>query len=112
MVGWNARRRADPAGVYRGYIQHYRPGPWCPVTSTDMPVRTALDALTMRPTRFLRSSWPWRSMLYLVTGAVLGSPLMFLLFAGSFDGPVLAAGVVATVVMPLCGVAVARLERW
>ena len=36
-----------------------------------MPVRNALEALTMRPTRFLRSAWPWRSLLYLVGGAVL-----------------------------------------
>ena len=36
-----------------------------------MPVRTALDALTMRPTRFLRSAWPWRSLAYLTGGALL-----------------------------------------
>jgi signal transduction histidine kinase len=77
-----------------------------------MPVRTALDALTLRPTRFLRTRWPWRSMLYLVTGAILGSPLMILLNAYDSSPALLAVGLVAAVVMPVCGVWVARLERW
>ncbi|GIJ67066.1 sensor histidine kinase [Virgisporangium ochraceum] len=77
-----------------------------------MPVRTALDALTLRPTRFLRTRWPWRSMLYLVTGAILGSPLMILLTAYDSSPALLAVGLVAAVVMPVCGVWVARLERW
>jgi signal transduction histidine kinase len=77
-----------------------------------MPVRTALDALTMRPTRFLRTRWPWRSMLYLVTGAILGSPLMILLTAYDSSPALLAVGLAGAVVMPVCGIPVARLERW
>jgi signal transduction histidine kinase len=80
-----------------------------------MPVRNALDALTMRPTRFLRSSWPWRSVAYLAGGALLGITTMLVL-AG-----LLTAGVLLTVVLvgvagflatALSGVAVGRLERW
>ncbi|CAM5674482.1 histidine kinase [Streptomyces spiroverticillatus] len=34
--------------------------------------RTVLEALTSRPVGFLRSSWPWRSLLHLLSGGVLG----------------------------------------
>ncbi|HWH00513.1 MAG TPA: sensor domain-containing protein [Pilimelia sp.] len=60
-----------------------------------MPVRTALDALTMRPTRLVRSPWPWRSALYLVTGALPGAPAIVLLLRHGIGDPLvlgLAAG--------------------
>ncbi|MEU5974571.1 sensor histidine kinase [Streptomyces sp. NPDC047315] len=34
--------------------------------------RTALEALTRQPLRFLLTSWPWRSIGYLLSGGVLG----------------------------------------
>ncbi|MFH8369439.1 sensor histidine kinase [Streptomyces sp. NPDC018031] len=34
--------------------------------------RTAAEALAARPLRFLRSSWPWRSLAYLLAGGVPG----------------------------------------
>ncbi|MEU4230877.1 histidine kinase [Nonomuraea sp. NPDC026600] len=37
-----------------------------------MLTRTALEALTQRPPAFLRSAWPWRSLAYLLAGAVPG----------------------------------------
>ncbi|GIE97313.1 sensor histidine kinase [Paractinoplanes rishiriensis] len=80
-----------------------------------MPVRNALDALTLRPTHFLRSAWPWRSYLYLTGGALLGFTtilaVLSLLVAGIALSIVVigVAGYVATV---LAGVAVGRLERW
>ncbi|MFF5296405.1 sensor histidine kinase [Paractinoplanes globisporus] len=80
-----------------------------------MPVRNALEALTMRPTEFLRSPWPWRSLAYLIGGALLGFATILAVVGLLLAGLVLTvvvigvAGYVATV---LAGVAVARLERW
>ena len=80
-----------------------------------MPVRNALDALTMRPTRFLRSAWPWRSLAYLAGGALLGGATMLVL-AGLVTAGVLLTvvlvGMAAFVATALSGVAVGRLERW
>src|SRR5688500_955 len=79
-----------------------------------MAVRTALDALTMRPTRFLRSSWPWRSALYLATGALLGCTGILAalqLFAGELTLLEFAFGVAAYTPVIACAVLVARLER-
>ena len=79
-----------------------------------MPVRNALEALTMRPTRFLASSWPWRSLAYLTGGALLGLAtivgVLTLMAAGAALSIVVIgiAGYLATV---LSGVAVAALER-
>jgi len=80
-----------------------------------MPVRNALEALTMRPTDLLRSPWPWRSLAYLTGGAVLGFATILTIAGLLTVGLVLTvvvvgiAGYLATV---LSGVAVARLERW
>jgi signal transduction histidine kinase len=80
-----------------------------------MPVRNALEALTMRPTRFLRSAWPWRCLVYLSGGALLGFATIVAVLALVAVGVVLSvvvvgiAGYLATV---LSGVAVGRLERW
>jgi signal transduction histidine kinase len=80
-----------------------------------MPVRNALDALTLRPTRFLRSAWPWRSLAYLIGGSILGFSTIVAVIGLLAAGLILTvavigvAGLVATV---LSGVAVGRLERW
>ena len=80
-----------------------------------MPVRNALDALTLRPTRFLRSSWPWRSLLYLTGGALLGGATA-LVVAGLLTAGLLLAvllvGLAGFLAAALCGIGVARLERW
>ncbi|RSM55648.1 sensor histidine kinase [Actinoplanes sp. ATCC 53533] len=80
-----------------------------------MPVRNALEALTMRPTRFLLSSWPWRSLAYLTGGALIGITtifaVLFLLAAGVVLS-VLVIGVAGYLATVLSGVAVGRLERW
>jgi signal transduction histidine kinase len=79
-----------------------------------MPVRTALDALNLRPTAFLRSAWPWRSLLYLTGGALLGLTTIMavagLLIAG-LALSVVFVGVAGLVAVVLSGVAVGRLER-
>jgi len=69
----------------------------------------------MRPTRFLVSGWPLRSLIYLTGGALIGFATivatLFLLAAGVVLSVVVVgvAGYLATV---LSGVAVGRLERW
>jgi signal transduction histidine kinase len=77
-----------------------------------MAVRTALDALTLRPTRLVRGWWPWRSLLYLVSGALFAGPVMLLLFGYTFDGVLPVVGMVALAATPVFGVVVAKVERW
>jgi signal transduction histidine kinase len=77
--------------------------------------RTAWQALTQRPVSFLASSWPWRSLAYLLSGVVLGaatvSALIFLAFAGVVLAIVL-VGLVALLGIVYSGIVVARFERW
>ncbi len=79
-----------------------------------MPVRNALEALTLRPTVFLRSAWPWRSLLYLSVGAALGYVTVIavigLVLVGALFS-VVAIGLAAYVATVLSGVVVARMER-
>ncbi|MET0496404.1 MAG: sensor domain-containing protein [Actinoplanes sp.] len=79
-----------------------------------MPARNALDALSLRPTVFLRSAWPWRSLLYLTGGALLGLTTFLAVIGLALAGLVLAIvliGVAGFVAVVLSGVAVGRLER-
>jgi len=80
-----------------------------------MPVRNALEALTMRPTRFLLSSWPWRSLAYLTGGALIGFATILAtvaLLAAGLVLSVVVVGIVGYLATVLSGVAVGRLERW
>jgi signal transduction histidine kinase len=80
-----------------------------------MPVRTALDALTMRPTRFLVSAWPWRSLAYLTGGALIGFATIVAVVALLVAGlalSILVIGIAGYLATVLSGVAVGRLERW
>ncbi|MGV9301938.1 sensor histidine kinase [Nonomuraea sp. NPDC003727] len=77
-----------------------------------MRTSTALEALSRRPLSFLRSSWPWRSLAYLLSSVVPGSAV------------VVAAGLISSLalvpVMVVAGLAavaalvplVVRFERW
>jgi signal transduction histidine kinase len=79
-----------------------------------MQVRTALDALTMRPTRFLRSSWPWRSLLYLASGALLGCSTTAAagrLLLHGHTGWAVVVGVASVLAAAASSVALAALER-
>ncbi|MFB9177549.1 sensor histidine kinase [Dactylosporangium sucinum] len=80
-----------------------------------MPVRSAFEALHMRPTKLLTSRWPWRAFAYVSTSAVLGlatlGVLMALLVLGALFS-VVVVGLAAFVATALSGVAVARIERW
>ncbi|GAA2298777.1 sensor histidine kinase [Nonomuraea roseoviolacea subsp. roseoviolacea] len=76
-----------------------------------MLVRTALEALAQRPIPFLRSAWPWRSLAYLLAGAVPGLPVLGVVAAVAVTSSpaVLVAGVaVAALLTPVAG----RYERW
>ncbi|MCC5581492.1 sensor domain-containing protein [Microtetraspora sp. AC03309] len=77
-----------------------------------MRARTALEALTRHPLSFLRSRWPWRSLAYLLSSAVLGVTVAVVAVSISFLGFVplmVAAGLAAAaLVVP----SVARFERW
>ena len=68
----------------------------------------------MRPTEFLRSPWPWRSLAYLTGGAALGLATVVTLLGLLMIGLVLTVvviGVAAYLATVLAGIGVARLER-
>ncbi|CAM5458039.1 hypothetical protein SALBM217S_05205 [Streptomyces griseoloalbus] len=76
--------------------------------------RTAWQALGQNPLKVLGSSWPWRSLAYLLTGVAFGAVTVAVLLVA------LAAGVASLVVLvgapillgvALSGVAVTRVER-
>jgi signal transduction histidine kinase len=77
--------------------------------------RNAWQAVSERPWGFLASSWPWRSVAYLISGVFLGAAtaaiLIALVIAGTLGALVL-VGLVAFLGVALSGVAVGRLERW
>ncbi|MBB2943970.1 signal transduction histidine kinase [Actinoplanes lutulentus] len=79
-----------------------------------MAVHNALEALSLRPTVFLRSPWPWRSLAYLLCGALIGwatvVAVVALLIAGTLLS-VLVVGFAGFVAVVLSGIVVARLER-
>ncbi|HEY1176813.1 MAG TPA: sensor domain-containing protein, partial [Phytomonospora sp.] len=76
---------------------------------------TPLQAMTQRPSVFLRSSWPWRSAAYLlgggIVGGVLGLALAGLVLAGLLLLVVL-LGVAVLVGVALSGILVGGFERW
>ncbi|GAB7187358.1 histidine kinase [Kitasatospora sp. Ki12] len=79
-----------------------------------MIVRNTLEALAQRPLAFLGSSWPWRSLGFLLAGAAVGAgalglaALLVLLWGG------LGPGAVAVLLPPVAvaGLAAAGYERW
>ncbi|WP_344883407.1 sensor histidine kinase [Allokutzneria multivorans] len=80
-----------------------------------MRARTAWQALAQRPLRFLASSWPWRSLMYLLSGVVLGAVTLGVYAAGAAAGAVLLIVVIGVLVLlgvALSGIYIARFERW
>ncbi|MFD7548740.1 sensor histidine kinase [Streptomyces sp. NPDC059816] len=77
--------------------------------------RTALEALTRQPLRFLLTSWPWRSLGYLLPGGLLGvaawTAVGGLAAAWSRIGAV-AAATGAVAVLAFVAAASGPLERW
>jgi hypothetical protein len=78
-------------------------------------VRTAWQAVTLRPLRFLASPWPWRALAYLLSGVALGAATVSVLLALATAGVLLVVvvvGLIAFLGIALSGVVVARFERW
>ncbi|MDQ8708187.1 sensor domain-containing protein [Streptomyces sp. LHD-70] len=77
--------------------------------------RNAWQALAQNPLKLLRSSWPWRSVAYLLSGVAFGAVatlvLVGLLIAG-FASLVVLVGAVLLLGVALSGIAVTRFERW
>ncbi len=79
-----------------------------------MTARSAWQAITLPPHRFLTSAWPWRCLAYLATGAALGAVTVLALAALLLTGALLAVLVVGLAMLGaslLSGVVVARFER-
>jgi signal transduction histidine kinase len=73
-----------------------------------------LEALTLPPLRLLRSAWPWRSLAYLASGALLGAATAAALVALGVLGVLLLVGLVGLLAFPAMvwlGIVVARYER-
>jgi signal transduction histidine kinase len=77
---------------------------------------TALEALTRRPAAFLRSSWPWRSLGYLLLGIALGAaPVLAvaaLITGQAAIGGAPVAAALALLAVALTGLLVARSQRY
>ena len=77
--------------------------------------RSALEALQLRPAKFLTSLWPWRSFVYVSTGSILGLATIAVILGALTFGvvfAVLVVGLAGFVAVALSGVGVARIERW
>lgn len=82
-----------------------------------MRIVTAWQALDQQPLRFLATSWPWRSLMSLLTGALLGVGLVGVVGIGTsglvLGGPWVAAATAVLLVAVVCvaGQPLAALER-
>lgn len=78
---------------------------------------TAWQALDQQPLQFLATSWPWRSLVFLLTGALLGAGLVGVVGSGTsglvLGGPWVAAATAVLLVAVVCvaGQPLAALER-
>jgi signal transduction histidine kinase len=80
-----------------------------------MGIRTAWQAIAQSPRRFLASSWPWRSLAYLLGGvlpsAAVAAGVLALIAASSSQLALLVLLLVVAALL-LSGPLVARYERW
>lgn len=79
-----------------------------------MRVSTAWQAIDQNPLRFLASAWPWRSLLYLLSGVLVAAASLLLagmLAAGTLVLLIFVIGLALLMVLALSGVAFGRLER-
>ncbi|NBE84779.1 sensor histidine kinase [Micromonospora rubida] len=80
----------------------------------EMRSRTAWQAMALHPVGFLASAWPWRALLYLLSGVLAGALTMCLFVAVVTVGiltVVVIVGVVLLLAAALMGLPFARLER-
>ena len=87
-----------------------------PVTyGGTMRVATAWQAMAQHPFRFLLSWWPWRCLLYLVSGVLVGGATFVVLATSAALGIaffVVVVGAALLVLIGFSGIVVGRLERW
>ncbi|MFI6077370.1 sensor histidine kinase [Actinoplanes sp. NPDC051343] len=84
-------------------------------SSGEMYGRTAWQAMALQPVGFLRSAWPWRALLYLISGVLAGAVTMCLFVVAvtaGILGVVVVVGAALLVAAALMGLPFARLERW
>jgi signal transduction histidine kinase len=77
-------------------------------------VRNAWQAITLQPLSFLASSWPWRSLAYLLSGVLVGAATglsLLLLAVGTVFGTLAVVGLVGLLGLAFSGIVVARVER-
>jgi signal transduction histidine kinase len=77
--------------------------------------RNAWHAISDRPLGFLASSWPWRSVAYLLSGVLLGAATLatlFLLVVGGALTVIVLVGLLPLLGFALSGIVVGRFERW
>ena len=75
---------------------------------------TAWQAITLPPRAFLTSAWPWRSLLYLLSGVAVGAitfVVFYLLLIGAVITIIYVVGLLLLCGFALCGILVARFER-
>ncbi|MFI6713178.1 sensor histidine kinase [Nonomuraea sp. NPDC050478] len=72
---------------------------------------TALAAVTRRPSAFLRSSWPWRSLAYLLGSAIHAVAACVAIYAAYAYGVGVAAGG-ALLALAVLSLPAAAFERW
>jgi signal transduction histidine kinase len=80
-----------------------------------MHARTAWQAIAQSPLRFLASAWPWRSLLYLLSGVAIGLVSGIVLILTAAAGVLLLMVLVGVIVIGmvfLAGIPFARFERW
>ncbi|MFD3484184.1 sensor histidine kinase [Streptomyces sp. NPDC058665] len=76
---------------------------------------TAWRAVAQSPWKFLTSAWPWRSFLYLLTGALFGALVLTVLVTMTLAGVVfliVGVGALLLIGVSLSGIPVSRVERW
>jgi signal transduction histidine kinase len=80
-----------------------------------MPSRTAWQAMALDPVGFLTSAWPWRALLYLISGVLTGALTMVVFVTVVTAGVltvIVVVGAVLLLAAALMGLPFARLERW
>jgi signal transduction histidine kinase len=80
-----------------------------------MGIRTAWQAIAQSPRRFLASSWPWRSLAYLLCGILPSAAVaagVLALVASSSSGAAPVVLPLVALALLLSGPVVTRYERW
>jgi signal transduction histidine kinase len=117
-MGTRARpaRQAGGTVATSGFLRSERVDPTRATRNAASPAQATnvWDSLSLAPWAFLRSAWPWRSVVYLLTGVALGASTLVVAFSLILSGALLIialAGILAFVALCLLGIPVTGLER-